>query len=165
MNTLLSWLYPALWFLGGLTVTWVQGVVSYFIVHWLEDGFPELLVFLEVSLGCGILCLILAAIPYSLVPVIVCIGGTLAERALIPTDQSWGTGLMRMLSTITCSLVLFCLLMFFIESRGANTLPIFDIGGLMGALCSPAVFPIALWVWHSSQLRPSMEGHLEKDDA
>ncbi|BCM89130.1 hypothetical protein IAD21_00974 [Abditibacteriota bacterium] len=173
MTTLLSWMQLSLYFLVPLAATSVIGFLCYISVHWLEDVFPELFVYLEIILVFLAVCSLFAGLPFSLIPLgvlaFICGAGTIAERAIIPTNQSWGEGFMRMTFTTACCVVLSVVVLLVLDFIGlrfmrSGTATWFGFGTALGAICSPSVIPVFIWLWRSSQMRPGVDRHFQSEE-
>lgn len=175
MNFLLSWVFPVLWFLGALTLTWILGVACYSFIHWLGNVFPELLAVLEVIVAFGIICSTAKTFPFGLAPImvvsVICGLGAFIERIVFPSESRWTVVFLRQLLTTTCNIALvvalaLCVLFVpkaisFLPALSDESMIAFAWGIGIGALCSPSIIPLFILVGRSLKMHPGMDKHLD----
>ena len=176
MNTLLSWVPLALYFMGSLAATSLVGFACYKAVRWMDTKMPDVLVTLEfISFWLAFLGLVplLMSGLWNLVGVgivaTICGVGSFAERAVSPAPKSWADVFLRMSFTTACSVALSLVPVIVAAcsvpaSSGPDPTDALLLGSAMGAFCFPSVIPIFTWAWRSMDMRPGMDRHLESEE-
>ena len=175
MNTLLSWVPLALYFMGSLAATSLVGFVCYKAVRWMDAKVPDVLVVVEfISAWLAFLGLVtwllsdLSNLGGVGIVAAICGAGSFAERAVSPAPKGWAEVFLRMLFTTACSVALSLIPVVAAYSGPASAGPAsvtwLALGSAMGAFCSPSVVPIFVWMWRSMEIRPGIDRPLEPEE-